>query len=274
VYTDFFRDLADLKDMFLFFEPWTKTGLSDFHAKPFLYYLGLFVHYEWPALAAGIFGLGLFFLGGSRMRFWILTGCGTLLAYSLISYKTPWLILNILWPFAFVFGFAVEFFLSKLNQKNRVLRSGLIGLASTILVLSGFFAVRVGFIKNADSKEPYVYSHTDRFISDVMKILDRAQKMNPLLVDLPITVQMKETWPLPWLLEKRGTIAWGGAAENASVIFSDAADAESVKTVLREPYFMLEGRLRDSYAPIVVFFKASVFPDCVGAVLYEPGVSR
>ena len=35
------------------------------------------------------------------------SGVGTLIAYSYVRYKTPWCIINVVWPFLFIFGAAV-----------------------------------------------------------------------------------------------------------------------------------------------------------------------
>lgn len=82
------------------------------HHKPMWYYLGLMWHYEWPALA----GMGAALLlalapGGwvsGTVRFLSLFGLGSLAAYSLVPYKTPWCLVAALPPFFLVLGWAAH----------------------------------------------------------------------------------------------------------------------------------------------------------------------
>ncbi len=60
--------------------------------------------YEWPALLGLVLCFAYIFPSDARLRYLAIYGCGVLLAYSLIPYKTPWCIISILWPFYFLFG--------------------------------------------------------------------------------------------------------------------------------------------------------------------------
>ncbi len=40
----------------------------------------------------------------SNLRYLAIYGVGTLMAYSIVKYKTPWCIISFIWPFLFTFG--------------------------------------------------------------------------------------------------------------------------------------------------------------------------
>ena len=60
--------------------------------------------HEWPALLGLVLCFAYIFPSEARLRYLAIYGCGALLAYSLIPYKTPWCIVSILWPFYFLLG--------------------------------------------------------------------------------------------------------------------------------------------------------------------------
>ena len=41
------------------------------------------------------------------LRYLAIYGVGSLVAYSLVKYKTPWCIISFGWPFLFIFGAAI-----------------------------------------------------------------------------------------------------------------------------------------------------------------------
>src|SRR5205807_1018184 len=42
-----------------------------------------------------------------NLRYLAIYGVGTLIAYSIVKYKTPWCIISFIWPFLFIFGAAL-----------------------------------------------------------------------------------------------------------------------------------------------------------------------
>jgi uncharacterized protein (TIGR03663 family) len=87
------------------FEAWFKTGSQGAgHEKETYYWLELITRYEQPM------GLGLIacvacqYLRHVGLRYLAIYGVGTLLAYSIVKYKTPWCIISIAWPLLFMFG--------------------------------------------------------------------------------------------------------------------------------------------------------------------------
>jgi uncharacterized protein (TIGR03663 family) len=111
-YSGTFLDFAALGGLYETFAAWFHTGVaaaghekSTYNIGPVNYYwVALMARYEWPALL----GLALCSLylapSEARLRYLAIYGCGVLLAYSLIPYKTPWCVVSILWPFYLILG--------------------------------------------------------------------------------------------------------------------------------------------------------------------------
>ncbi|MEP6912930.1 MAG: flippase activity-associated protein Agl23, partial [bacterium] len=109
-YSSFFTNYPKgLYDSLKTFEFWARTGTRD-HSHPWSTYFTWMFKEESPLMLLGSAGTVLALWRGSNRfavfaAFWAL---GTLAAYSLIPYKTPWLMLNFLVPLAITGGYAFE----------------------------------------------------------------------------------------------------------------------------------------------------------------------
>ena len=120
-------------------------------------------------------------------------GTGTLLAYSIVSYKTPWCILSIVWPFYFLSADL----LSEIAARGKKLAYGAFGAVVALSLPAAAYSVNVNFFKYEDESEPYVYVQT---FSDIMrindKLVDLAQK-DPSNYHMSIKLFMDSNWPIP-----------------------------------------------------------------------------
>ena len=155
LYSGTFLNLPGLRGLFETFTPWTKTGMEAAgHAKPEYdlftlvpnglaavgpfaklralrlnwYWIKLFTVYEWFALAGVVLSLAYLFTGRRALRFLAAYAWLTLIAYSLIPYKTPWCVISIAWPFFFL-GAAGLVWLRRLV--------GLVPVAAVTVVVDG-----------------------------------------------------------------------------------------------------------------------------------------
>ena len=99
-----------MANFFSAYDTWRKTGESDFQAKPLLTYLVWMLTIEPTIFLLGLVGIVLS-LRQRRNRFAVfvaLWACGIFLAYSLIPYKTPWLMINFVVPLALMSGVALQ----------------------------------------------------------------------------------------------------------------------------------------------------------------------
>lgn len=277
-YTGFFMNLQGFKDMFSSYLAWFDTGVKSGgsgHEKPFDYWFDLILRYEWPVLLSMAAAIPLFFIKSKYCRFWILYGIGLLIGFSIIPYKTPWIIMGVIWPLYFVFGYAVEFAVKSISRKNNSASAGFLKLLSgatitcaLILICHNLYkTIDLNFYKYADIyKQPYLYTHTDISINHFMENIFKLQKIKPEAKNIQIYVHIRETWPLPWLLGDWPNTSYYPFNKNAKpikgdVFLVDAADAKDFESKLSEKYLLVKGKLRDAYTDINFYYKYSLFKD-------------
>ncbi|MES2856465.1 MAG: flippase activity-associated protein Agl23 [Bdellovibrionota bacterium] len=265
LFTGFFMNLAGSRDMITALMVWTKTGTGDTgHEKSFLYWFTLFFRYEWPFFVALVFTPVVYFRSKNReIRWFTLIGFGTWLAYSLIPYKTPWLILNMLWPLSFVFGFLIagrSRWLESLLPRKLYFARLLVAVA-----LFGTIAhsmnrtMKLNWHDFTDPKEPYVYVQTTMQFENFMDTLENTVKAKPEERAMRLAVLNKDPWPLPWALSRFPKLTWGKAGSmdvtGFDVILVDEADEPLIESTLSCDYLKIPFQIRDAYQSGQAFFR-------------------
>jgi len=191
-----------------------------------MYVIWLF-YQEGPLLFLGAVGAVFAVLKpkNSLALFCALWAFGLIAAYSLIPYKTPWLVLNFIIPLALIGGYAVQ----AIYEMDR----GQLRLVSTILVVAAgvgiFQTINLNFINydNDDPKYVYVYAHTTRPTLALVNEIEQIAKQES--GDLTgISVVSPDYWPLPWYLRNFTRVGYFGrmAPSNEPLIIAN----ESQKT--------------------------------------------
>lgn len=275
LFSGFFANPVGVRDMLMAFAPWVATGTGDAsgHEKPFFYWLELLARYEWPLLAA-LAASPLLLAHESRWA-WRLgaTGFGLVLAYSLIPYKTPWLIVGMLMPLSFAFGFLVELGRSRLRASWKLAPAA---IALVLLASSAYTMVRLNFRDYANFSEPYVYVQTSTDVSRFMGHLESLVEQFPEQRNLSILVLSGGPWPLPWQLGRYPGLSYGTAdtVTNISqdVVVAEAGGGEKVEAALRGFYYRQPLQIRDASEPGWVYYKLDtfVFLDLQDADLVAP----
>lgn len=107
-YSSVFTNSKGVRDAVESVIMWQRRSGSE-HVKTFWYYAGILIKLELPLLLGALLaGLIVIWRG---MRFWLFTAAwtlGTALAYSIIGYKTPWLMISFVIPMALICGYAAE----------------------------------------------------------------------------------------------------------------------------------------------------------------------
>lgn len=270
LYSGFLLDPSGVVDMFRALTAWTQTGTgASPHAKPFAYWLELLLHYEWPLLS-GLTLACLYSLAGSRwMRLFAATGFGLWLAYSLIPYKTPWLVIG-LWPLAFAAGFlAVEI-------RRPPLRRAMQALLVGCLAVSAVAMLRLNFRNYANPVEQYVYVQSTTDLNVIMDTIEGRVERAPEDQAMPIRVWVRDTWPLPWLLSLYPDVGYGtfspGMNVDGAVVLLDASERQAFEAALRAPYLRMPFHLRDAYSPGFAYFEQARFATLLpaGATVVGP----
>ncbi len=223
------------------------------HAHPWYYYLQMLLYRKYApgpwwseAFIVGLAVIGLVFAfrrkapeGDRKLLLFLATYTVlTTLAYSIIPYKTPWSMLSFLHGMILLAGVgAVAVFRSIPWAWTRVVVCGLLVIGTVHL---GKQAYRGSFIYYADTRNPYVYSHTS---SNLLRLADRVDKLTQIHPDgtrMVTKVMAPEYWPLPWYFRKLERVGyWNGIPEDP-----DAA------VIITSPELQprLDGLLRDRYS--------------------------
>jgi uncharacterized protein (TIGR03663 family) len=108
-YSGFFLHWTGVRGIFEAYKPWFETGSQGHgHEKAWYYWLALICHYEPPVLMGLLVCVFALRLRNVFLRYLAIYGVGTVMAYSIVKYKTPWCIISFIWPFLFTFGAAVS----------------------------------------------------------------------------------------------------------------------------------------------------------------------
>jgi uncharacterized protein (TIGR03663 family) len=225
-YSSFFTNPKGVADSLKAFDIWTKTGKSEFHAKPFYIYVKWLLQEESPVLALAALGALIALWRVRRNRFALfvaLWGFGLLAAYSLINYKTPWLALSMLVPFALAGGYAI----GVIHKANRT-----VALAALALALSvcAYQAYMVNFVHYDNDQYIYVYAHTKRSYVDLINEVESIAARAGTKFDTAINVAAPEYWPMPWYFRNYKNVGYQGRVlptiNDAVIIASKAQSAE------------------------------------------------
>ena len=193
-------------------------------------------------------------------------GIGTLIAYSIIHYKTPWCVVSLTWPFLLLFGYGVDAAWRKCG--TRIGRTGATllvgGLAVLLLAGNLYFAVWLNFFHFTDAKQPYVYVQTFQSIDEVMNPLNALVARNPAESQISGHILMESYHPLPWLLGDFPNIDYyddntSPPKMDAGFLMVDDSRTDEVEKALREPYFTATLTLRDAQDPSKLYLNAKTF---------------
>ncbi len=196
LYTSFFTNFPKgLVDSLATFTIWTQTGGAT-QAQPPQQYLVWMLAADAPILLLGTIG-GLIAAIRGRERLWVFVGLwalGVTAAYSLVAYKTPWIVLNMLLPLALLAGHAIREAWASVGRWRMAIPVAL----AALLALATFQSVDLNFRHYDDETYPYVFVHSTRdmltMVDDIERIAERAGTGR----DTGIVFMAPEYWPLPW----------------------------------------------------------------------------
>jgi uncharacterized protein (TIGR03663 family) len=259
LYTGFFVNYDGFFGIFETMAAWTNTGVhKGGHSKPFSYWMTLSLRYEHIFLIAAFLSIQFFSKLSRWSRLLTLYGFLTLGIYSVISYKTPWCIISIIWPFYFVFGELAADFI-KTKWKTEVTFA-----LAALFLLSAFLTCRLNFFHYDDNKEPYVYVHTfrniDKFVQPLLKIV----KVDNANYNLTGHVIRDGEWPLPWILGDFTMIGYytnntKPLSYDGDFLLVESKKIMEVESGFKNKYFVENLTMRDSQDPSKAYFSYEKF---------------
>ncbi len=237
-YSSFFKNYPQgVYDAVRTFQFWTKTGRTA-HVHPLTTYVFWMFRQESPILFLATIGAGLVVWKprNAFALFVALWGFGTLAAYSLIAYKTPWLGLNFIIPLALVAGYGLQMIWEEsLGQLGLI--AGILGVA---IAISGYQTIDLNFFNydNDDKYYVYVYAHTRRETLAMLKEIDRVVERTEQGGQTGITIVAPEYWPLPWYFRDFTRVGYHGrmSASSEPIIIAAEGQGEEMESTFGDGY--------------------------------------
>jgi uncharacterized protein (TIGR03663 family) len=239
-YSSFFTNAKGVGDSLQTYMIWAKTGKQE-HVHPFHQHLLWLIGEESPILMLGLLGAVLAVVrANSRFALFAAQwGFGLLAAYSLVPYKTPWLLLNFIIPLAVAGGYTIN----ELYSWNRGGDQRFVWLVLVAAVaLMGYQTIKLNFIHYDDEKYVYVYGHTYReFLPMVDKIKAIGQQTG-LKEELDIAVLSPDYWPLPWYLRDYKRVGYYGqpSPTNSSLVIINISQEPELMPTLEGRYIKID----------------------------------
>ena len=215
-YSGTFLNWSGLKGIYEAYGAWARTGQQgqSGHEKPWGYWLKLLCRYEWPLLFGLAIALFAQWFKSVTLRYLAVYGVGTLIAYSIVKYKTPWCIISIVWPLLFTFG-AAAVLVPKVRQRaTEIAMVVLLCFSFGSSVYLNFFRCSTfasddwdkqkSFSENLSqffASEPYVYVQT---YNDIFKLTRPAlalAKRDPIYYQLTGHMIRTSSYPFPWIFD-------------------------------------------------------------------------
>jgi len=204
-YSDFMRHPAGVLEFFKTFFVYTPEAG---HEKPASYFVQLLL---WPKVSGGVWwteiGVLLFALygyfrypaGTCRVACWFLFHAGLIhfVVYSLIAYKTPWLVCLAWVHLCLAAGMGVVQLLVEARGRWKIPAAALV---LAVLCWQGVQSHRVISRFASDARNPYAYVPTSIDLVRMTDWLDGLAERNPELNAEPVAVVGSYYWPLPWYL--------------------------------------------------------------------------
>ena len=250
-YSSFFTNWKGVSASFETFAIWRKTGMSEFHSKPWHIYVKWLFEQDAAILILGTLGALVALFERRRNRFAVFFaawGFGLLAAYSLISYKTPWLVLNFLVPMAVAAGYAVQAFGVRAARawggSPAARWRAAAALVAVAVCLGLYQTFVVNFREYDNDRYPYVYSQTQRGFHDLVREIERVGERAGTK-EPGVATATPDYWPLPWYFRDNTHAGYDGR-------LSTYYDPKTTHVVIgkEEQVPQLERVLADSYARV------------------------
>lgn len=207
-YSSFFTNPKGLDDSLATFKIWMRTGTSEFHAKTWETYL----YWLWQEEALLLLlGAGGIILAAWRATnrfavFCALWAIGIIAAYSLVPYKTPWLVLSFIPPLAIMGGYALgELYRT---ENSALARWAALAVAAVAISFALYQTVVLNFYKYDDESYPYVYAHTQRGYLGLIREIESAAERAGTGEKTTISIASPDYWPMPWYLRNFKSVAY------------------------------------------------------------------
>jgi len=227
-YTNLFRNyISPISIVEMAFSHWMEMHRIQRLGGPFYFYIPILLLYESPILFFGIMGLIHFLRNKKNTAFFLFLSywaIASLLLYSYLQEKVPWLVVHILLPFGILAGaYLGELFpqLPHKRQLKQISETENGGSESSIkptlernhfrvhtliaiilaltLIISLVQCISVNFYRSMDPNERMTYTQSSPEIRELMEKIQGFNK-GPETLTLYVLDPNDLYWPLPWYL--------------------------------------------------------------------------
>jgi uncharacterized protein (TIGR03663 family) len=223
---------------------WFRTGMTQ-HKAPWYNYLNWLLREEPVILFSATCGTVLM-LFHRRNRFALFSGLWgftLLFAYSVLPYKTPWILLNALLPMALSAGYAAEQLWNAtfLVSGNRWRRLVPVSLMAGALLFTLYQSVQLNFYHYDDDHYVYPYVQTHRAFLDFVQQVERVADLSGTGNNTSVAIMAPEYWPLPWYLRNYKNTAYFGKpmSTNASIVIASVRQVPELAPLLADRYRLI-----------------------------------
>lgn len=253
-YSSMFTYPRWLADVLKSYQYWARTGRSE-QVQHWYTYLWWLAKEEGILLLLGLIGVSLI-IWRSNSRFMIFVAiwlCGLLVAYSIVPYKTPWLVLNFIIPMTITGGYGIKVFYE--GAASRTGRAIVVGLLVMVMAVMFSQMIRLNFWEYDNDKHAYVYVHTRRELLSLVDEISRIAGRAATGQGTAILITASEYWPLPWYLRDYRQVAYA----------TEVSDLNTVMVIgSQDQEAALHARLGERYERVAAY----VLRPSVNLVLY------
>ena len=180
-------------------------------------------------------------------KFFVYAAIAHFLIYSLIAYKTPWLMLTPWLHVILLAGYGAKCAFEQFSLPWK----GAYALLLVFSIISSYvIAERASGLFQSDARNPYAYSPTPNNMEEIHSRLNEMLEASPEL-DTALGVIGKHYGPLPWYLRAFKNVGyWPVAPDNLKdfkLLIVMPEQAEAVGNTLNDGYFAQVFGLRDGY---------------------------
>ncbi|MBN1594106.1 MAG: hypothetical protein JW941_12755, partial [Candidatus Coatesbacteria bacterium] len=185
------------------FTAWAETGAETAggHTKAAFYFIEVLLQLEPLVLMLGVFGIVVTINSKDVFeRFVSLWAILDFIIYSIIPYKTPWLVMNIVVPLLLCAGCFVDRVRRALDDRPVAAVLSIVAFLGA-LFWSASLAWDISLVRYDDNTEEIVYAHTFREINELVGDIEEAA--NSIKgSETKIYVFSEKQWPLSWYLHQ------------------------------------------------------------------------
>lgn len=217
LFSSFFTNPAGPLDSIKSYEPWLNRAAGDSpHIHPWYFYFERLLWFQLPkgpvftesllallAIVGAWSGFSRKHLGrasASFVRFLALFTFALTCGYCLISYKTPWCLLNFWFSAILLAGVGLAFLVRTLRRTGLRIAFPIIMAVGVLHLVWQSWAMNTTYA--SDPRNPHVYAHTS---ADLLRLVNTVERIasaspEPKAMVLKVMAPDDDFWPLPWYL--------------------------------------------------------------------------